>query len=106
MTSNRNSIGFEIDPRFQEIIASIATKIVSSANQYMQNRLASHLEFVKQRWSEKRPFKHINGVYGFPVMTKQEKELLLNPLIDIEATNEAEFAVSYSENPQTTFRKG
>jgi len=105
MASNRNSIGFEIDPRFQEIISDSASRIVSFANNYMQNRLASHQYFITKRLSEKRPLKHINNVYGFPVVTKQEKEIFLNPLNDIEAINATEFAVYYSERPQTTFCK-
>jgi len=105
MASNRNSIGFEIDPRFQEMIANLTTKIVSFANRYMQNRLASHLEFVNKRLSERGPLKHINDVYGFPVMTKQEKEILLNPLNGLEALKETEYEVTYSEKPDPTFCK-
>jgi len=102
MTSSRNSIGFEIDPRFQEIISTAATKIVSLANRYQQNRLADHLDFVRKRLLEKEHPKHINNVYGFPVVTKQEKEILLNPLISVKAISESQFEVSYSEKPQTT----
>ena len=104
MASNRNSIGFEIDSRFQEIISDSASRIVSFANVYIQNRIASHQDFIRKRLSEKRLCKHINNVYGFPVVTKQEREILFNPLIDIEAINETEFAVSYSEKPQKTFQ--
>ena len=105
MTSNRNSIGFEIDPRFQEIISDSVSRIVSFANGYMQNRLAIHQDFITKRTAEKGPFKHINNVYGFPVVTKQEKEILLNQLIGLKALNVTEYEVTYSEKPDPTFCK-
>jgi DNA modification methylase len=106
MASNRNSIGFEIDPRFQEIISNLTTKIVSFANHYVQSRLAGHLDFAKKRCSAKKgPCKHINNVYGFPVMTKQEREILINPLISLEALGGNNYEVTYSAKPHAAFCK-
>jgi DNA modification methylase len=105
IASNRNSIGFEIDPKFHEIISNLTTKILSFSDSYMQNRLSSHIDFVKNRLSEKKPLKHINKVYGFPVMTKQEREINLDPLIGLEEINNSQFEVSYSENPHSAFCK-
>jgi hypothetical protein len=49
--------------------------------------------------------KHVNKHYGFPVMTAQEKELLLNALVNIKATGDNEFEMLYSDEPQSMFCK-
>jgi len=103
IASNRNSIGFEIDPTFHEIISDLTTKIIPFSNNYIQSRLSNHIDFVRNRISEKGPLKHINDIYGFPVMTKQEREMVLSPLISLEEINDNRYEVSYSEKPHASF---
>ena len=47
--------------------------------------------------------KYRNNNYGFPVVNKQERDLLINDLIKIDDLGENEFEVSYSEKPQAEF---
>jgi len=47
--------------------------------------------------------KHINKFYGFPVITNQEKELILNDLTGVRTLDKDTIEVSYSEEPQVQF---
>lgn len=98
MNSGRNSIGFEIDPFFENIIKNRTKKIIEHSNKYIEYRINKHLEFVKERESKKGPLKYTNKNYGFKVMTKQETEILINPLKSINLVSKNEFEVEYSDN--------
>jgi DNA modification methylase len=78
--AGRNSIGYEIDPGFKDVIADRIENSVPTARDCVYERLRMHLDFVRNRMAKKRPMKYVNAYYGFPVMTAQEKSLRL-PLI-------------------------
>ncbi|MFC1814665.1 DNA-methyltransferase [Thermodesulfobacteriota bacterium] len=105
MASGRNSIGYEIDATFRDIIHELKNEIVPFSNEYIQNRLFKHIQFVIKRLKEKGALKYKNNFYGFPVMTAQERELILNELIDINVISDDPFEVNYSEKPQKEFCK-
>ena len=105
MASGRNSIGYEIDATFRDIIHELKNEIVFFSNEYIQNRLFKHIQFVIKRLKEKGALKYKNNFYGFPVMTAQERELILNELIDIGVISDDTFEVNYSEKPQKEFCK-
>jgi DNA modification methylase len=105
MASGRNSIGFEIDPTLKETIQSIPNSIIDFSNEYIQNRIERHILFSSERMREKGPLKYANKHYGFPVVTAQEKELLLNVLISVKTTGDSEFEVLYADEPQPVFCK-
>ena len=99
----RNSIGFEIEPSFQNPVVSQMDTIIAFSNQQIRNRIKNHIAFVKERFKTKGAFKHMNKHYGFPVVTNQEKELLLNQLVSTAQISDSVFEVSYSEKPQEEF---
>ena len=103
MAAGRNSIGYEIETEFDKAIGSQVNPLVAFANRRINDRLRSHQNFVRQRFEEKGPFKHRNVHYGFPVITAQEKELLINSVERIDATDTKRFEVLYSERPQKNF---
>lgn len=79
IASNRNSIGYEIDPLFLDIILeNIAATPVSFFNDYLQNRLKKHDQFVAERTADvkKKPIKHFHENMNVAVMTGQEKQIL------------------------------
>jgi len=84
MASARNSIGCEIDHNLYDAILKIKDDIIDLANLYMENRLKKHILFVNERIESGNPLKHKNTPYGFPVITNQEKELVLNELTAIK----------------------
>lgn len=103
MASCRNSVGFELEPNFREVIASGVRTIVPFSNERIRNRLVNHLDFVTQRLKEKSAFKYKNRHYGFPVLTRQEQELLVNKLLSVIEINENAFEATYSGKPQEEF---
>ncbi len=77
MASGRNSIGYEIDAILRDTFSELKDEIVPSSNKYIQNRILKHIQFVIKWIKAKGGFKYKNKFYGFPVMTSQEKELIL-----------------------------
>ena len=105
MASGRNSIGYEIDAAFRDTVGEFKNEIVPFSNRYIQNRLLRHIQFVIHRIREKGPLKHQNNYYGFPVMTSQERELILNEIMDLKDLGDDTFQVTYREEPQKEFCK-
>ena len=105
ITAGRNSIGYEIDTALANIIDRNQETIVTSSSQYLHDRLARHIEFVRQRKLSGGSIKYLNVPYGFPVVTAQEKELLLNPPGTFKKTGLNAFEVSYDDTPQAGFCK-
>lgn len=103
MASCRNSVGFEVEPNFREPIHSQLHTVVAFSNEHIRNRIKSHIDFIEDRAKTKGAFKHKNKHYGFPVVTRQEKELLLNQLISAAEVSENIFEATYSEKPQEEF---
>lgn len=101
MNSGRNSIGFEIDPFFKDIIKRRTEKIIEHSNKFIEDRINKHLEFVREREAKKGPLKYINKNYGFKVMTRQEVDILINPLKSINPISENGFEVEYLNDIST-----
>jgi DNA modification methylase len=102
MASCRNSVGYELESAFREPIFSGADGIVSYSNERISKRITDHLNFIKERLGNNGVFKYINENYDFPVVTKQEKELIFNELISI-GRNDDVFEITYSDGPQKNF---
>jgi len=105
MAAGRNSIGYEIDTMLRNTICELKDKIVSSSNEYIRNRILKHIQFVMKRIKGQGGFKYQNKSYGFPVMTAQEKDLILNELIGLDDIADDTFEVTYSQRPQKELRK-
>ncbi len=100
MTAGRNSVGFEIDRNFDGIIEKQIESIVGFSNLYLQDRLAKHEAFVKERIQAKGPLKYTNCHYGFPVIMNQEKNLMFNPLQSAGKKATDCFEIEYSKDAQ------
>lgn len=88
IASERNSVGYEIDSRLSETIDSVLDKTnLSFVNEVLRKRITDHLSFVEKRIELKgsEAFKHENNNYGFPVITKQEQEILFSQLTRLES---------------------
>ncbi len=105
MTAGRNSIGFELDKNLCDSIRSNINSIVFYSNELINNRLSSHLSFLNEKYRTGKEFKYLNKPYGFPVVTNQEKELIINSVAGIKETNDHNFEMIYSEKPQPEFCK-
>ena len=105
IASGRNSIGYEIENAFQDVNFKAKNKIIETSQQIIRKRLVNHLDFIAQRMESKGNLKHNNIPYGFPVMTAQEKELLINAPLNIKTTEKNLSVVDYSSKAQSDFCK-
>lgn len=106
MVSGRNSIGYEIDSSFKITNRLVKENFVKTSQEIIRQRLTDHIEFVRKRIETKGRLKHTNVHYGFPVITAQEKELIINDPTNIRIKDETAVAVNYSELPQEEFYMG
>ena len=100
MAACRNSVGVEIDPTLMPLIRESISRVLPFANQRIEQRLAAHLSFVQDRVERNKPLKYVNRYYGFPVVTNQEKELLISGLERIHAAGKNAWTVDYSPAPR------
>ena len=73
----RNSIGYELDKAFRPTILQGIDLSIDQARNRIKDRLDDHRQFVRDRQAAGKAIKHTNQVYGFPVVTRQESELML-----------------------------
>jgi DNA modification methylase len=102
MTAGRNCIGYEIDGELRSKIDVIKRTILPFANGKIRNRIKNHLAYLDANANAKSGFKYRNAHYKFPVKTRQEIEILLNPLKAIKTMAQNSFEVTYSDNPHRT----
>ena len=98
MATGRNSIGIEIDPNFKDHLLERFEEIVDFSNNLIENRIENHLRFVQERTKAKGPLGYCNKVYGFPVMTSQEVELVLDELHKINVKSDL-IEIKYKDKP-------
>jgi DNA modification methylase len=99
MTAGRNCIGFEIEGGLRDEINSIQHTLLPFANETIGNRIRDHLGYLDANIDSQGGFNYKNANYGFPVKTRQETEILLNPLKTIETIGKNFFEVTYSDKP-------
>jgi DNA modification methylase len=95
MATGRNSIGVEIDPALEAVVRGAAAGLKDEANALVRARLAAHERFAAQRVREGRALGHVNRPHGFPVMTAQEEELLVELVDRVQLLPGGGFSVSY-----------
>jgi DNA modification methylase len=100
MAAARNSVGFERDDGLKSEIVARTDRVVEESNARINERLASHVGFVRERFGARGRFGYRNGHHGFPVVTKQESELVLNRLMGLRVSQGCAFEVDYEGTPQ------
>jgi DNA modification methylase len=105
IAAGRNSIGFEIDPNLKDHIIPRIKKTASSANQILKKRIEDHLLFVKEREKIKK-LGYVNKNYGFPVMTRQETELIFNEIATTKTKKDDTVEVEYLDEPSFKIKEG
>jgi DNA modification methylase len=103
MSAGRNSVGYEIDKNFHEMVLSKLPGIVSFSKSRIVKRLEKHSEFVEAQYEKRGKFKYLNKWYKFPVMTLQEKELIINELKSVSQIGENSFEAIYSDEPHSAY---
>ena len=96
MASGRNSIGYEIDSNFMEIINLRMDNLLELANGYNNTRIKQHLDFVKKREKENGKLSYFNERYKFPVMTRQETRMVIPMVKTFSKIKDNIFEIEYA----------
>lgn len=102
MCAGRNAIGYELAADFHPLILKNITAIPETAKAMVQDRLDAHRYFIKERSKIKRDIKYHNRHYGFAVMTRQEEDLRLEMIQNIQYKSSHQFKISYAEPDRVT----
>jgi hypothetical protein len=90
MLSERNSVGFEIDPLLKPLLRGILGSVsVTKANALIHERYQRHLAFVQERIASGKEVKYFNDKINAPVMTAQETDLTLHYLREVLLKDDA-----------------
>jgi DNA modification methylase len=103
VASGRNSIGYEIEAGFKDVITADKDRMLAVSNDRIRQRILSHLGYLETRSDEKGKFKYLNRRYKFPVMTRQEVELFFNSLESIDQLDDSTLEARYAELPEREF---
>jgi DNA modification methylase len=97
--AGRNSIGYEIEPGLREGIFSGLPDLPRFARQRVLARIDEHLAFLNQCRDTGREVKYLNRNYNFPVVTRQETELVMDVLDEVVLRAPDGFRATYAEDP-------
>lgn len=86
MASNRNSIGVDIDPEMLNLAKADMCKAKSMLNSVISNRINNHIRFIDSLSDEKTEKCYRNNHHDFLVKTRQEIEIAIDQIADIEPT--------------------
>ncbi len=93
VAAGRSSIGVDIEPSFVATATDMLSYGLSEGTARAAARWSSHLAFVQERVQSGKTVQHQNAPHGFPVMTRQERDLVLRAPTHIEACADGTFAV-------------
>jgi len=96
MVSARNSIGYEIEPNFSDLISDKAKNIVKISEKRINKRLRDHKEFITSRLEAGKEIKYRNRNYNFPVVTRQEEDLLFYTIHEINNIDNCNYEATYN----------
>nr|WP_319494845.1 site-specific DNA-methyltransferase [uncultured Desulfobacter sp.] len=95
IAAGRNSAGYEIDPTLLENFYDKCKDSLGWFSSAIQHRIDLHTQFVKERLDTGKPIKYENIHYGFPVITRQEKELVFDIPVSVEQLADKSVVVNY-----------
>lgn len=96
MATGRNSAGYEIDPTLLENFYDKCNESLGQFSSVIHRRIDLHNQFVQDRLDAGKPIKYKNTHYGFPVITRQEKELVFDIPVSAEQQADKSIIVDYS----------
>ncbi len=102
MCAARNSFAVEMEETLIPFIQAQVNEIVPRGNERILERLERHRLFVEQRRRSGRELKYTNRFYDFPVVSRQEQEILIDYLSSLTRVAELHWRIDYS--PDLTLR--
>lgn len=103
MAARRNSVGFDLEKKFRDLIHDAANGVVESSNARVAQRLENHLAFLENRLEQNKTCKYLNEHYQFPVITNQERTLLIDRLKSVKQTQKDSFEAEYDPKAPQAF---
>lgn len=98
MASGRNSVGVEIDKKLEGVIVGRLSAAAEFCNEYIENRLKAHVDFVNGRLKTGKEMKYHNQFFDLPVMTGQETGLEIPFLKNVKRIGDVSINVEYEPN--------
>ncbi|MHA2392064.1 MAG: DNA-methyltransferase [Promethearchaeota archaeon] len=96
MISTRNSIGYEINPEFIDVFRRSLKELKQLNSDINNKRLNQHVKYIRNYRNNVKEVKYNSNHYKFPVVTKQEIDILLH-LIKSFHENRYEFLVNHEK---------
>jgi len=97
MAAERNSLGFEIDENFRTYISNKLPIIAPLANSVIRTRIESHRQFIKERIQKNKHPKFKIRSLDLPCVSRQESDMILHYLGNIENVSNDQYVVTYVE---------
>ncbi|MFX1311998.1 MAG: DNA-methyltransferase [Promethearchaeota archaeon] len=96
MISARNSIGYEMHSDFLALFKNDIENLKKLNIEINYKRLNQHIEFIKRYRKKDKSIKYISTHYNFPVITKQEMDILLYSINNF-SENKNKFTLEYQK---------
>jgi DNA modification methylase len=96
MCAGRDSLGVEIEEALIPLIQAQVNEIVPWANERILERLERHRLFTEERRRSGRESKYTNRFYNFPVVSRQEQEILIDHLSSLTRVADLHWRIDYS----------
>ena len=97
MTSERNSIGYEISESFSSHIDNKTLQLPLFAYNCIVGRLDKHSNFVTERLADGKDFKSEVIHHDVPCISKQESSMIIRTIDKIEKHGSHSYSVSYKD---------
>lgn len=91
----RNSLGYEVDKGLRPMIVAAWTSALDIARRRIVDRLTEHENFANERKTAGKTIKYVNRTYGFPVITRQETDLMFPLPTVVDKMRPDRFSVRY-----------
>ncbi|MFB6284566.1 MAG: site-specific DNA-methyltransferase [Halobacteria archaeon] len=88
LSSGRSSVGYEMEEEFTRVFRERVDGAKDISRNVAQQRLSDHREFVHNKIESGGEFKYESEYYGFPVTTKQEKNIRFHTVTLVEETDD------------------
>ena len=100
IASQRNSIGYEIDSHFLDVVVeNIESTPLRFYHSTVQKRIDRHKQFISERNADpkKDEIKHFNQHLNMQVMTSQEVEMKFSTVVAVRLASVGQFESFYSD---------
>jgi hypothetical protein len=97
MSAGRSSLGVEIEEALIPLFQAQVQGIVPEANERILERLERHRLFVEDCRRSGRELKHVNRFYDFPVISRQEREILFHHLRSLKGPEDLHWRIDYAK---------